>query len=161
VHKGIDLVRARQFARDARDLGIRVHGCFIFGLPGETEATMEETVRYAVSLPLETAQFYPLMVYPGTECYEWARKEGFLTTQDFSRWLTREGFHNCVVSRGNLTPVRLVEKCNEARRRFYLRPSYIWQKAREALTDPLQRTRLMRAFVTFWPHLVGITGRAR
>jgi radical SAM superfamily enzyme YgiQ (UPF0313 family) len=160
VRKGIDLEQARDFARNAADLGIRVHGCFIFGLPGETEATMEETIEYSLTLPLETAQFYPLMVYPGTDCYEWARKEGFLITQDFSRWLTREGYHNCVVSRGSLTPSHLVRKCNEARRRFYLRPSYIYRKMVEVVRDPSQRTRVFRALATFWPHLAGIAGRS-
>src|SRR5262245_39023499 len=36
VKKGIRLDRAREFTRNVRTLGIKVHGTFIMGLPGET-----------------------------------------------------------------------------------------------------------------------------
>src|SRR5688572_6318705 len=36
VKKGIRLERARQFTREAKALGIKIHGTFIMGLPGET-----------------------------------------------------------------------------------------------------------------------------
>lgn len=156
VGKGLTVEGARRFAHDAASVGIRVHGCFIFGLPGETTETIEETIKFSLTLPLDTAQFYPLMVYPGTECYDWANRGGYLTTQDFSRWLTRSGYHNCVISRGVLTPRFLVAQCNRARRSFYLRPSYIASKAVDVLKDPDQRTRLFKAFKTFWAHLAGL-----
>lgn len=156
IGKGLTVDRARRFAHDAAEAGVRIHGCFIFGLPGETADTMEETVRFALTLPLDTAQFYPLMVYPGTECYDWATRGGYLTTHDFSKWLTRSGFHNCVVSRGVLTPGFLVKKCEEARRRFYLRPSFIAGKIVDSIKDSDQRTRIFKAFGTFWAHLAGL-----
>ena len=68
------------------------------------------------------------MVYPGTEAYNWAAENNFLTTRDFNEWLTADGLHNCVVSRPGLTNYDLVEFCDRARRRFYMRPAYILKK---------------------------------
>src|SRR5437899_1942285 len=47
VRKGIRLETARQFTRQAKALGITIHGTFILGLPGETRETIEETIRFA------------------------------------------------------------------------------------------------------------------
>ena len=43
---------------------------------------------FAKELSPDTAQFFPLMVYPGTAAYDWAEKEGLLETNDYDRWLT-------------------------------------------------------------------------
>ena len=44
---GVRLDVARQFTRDAKSLGITIHGTFILGLPGETHETIQETVRWS------------------------------------------------------------------------------------------------------------------
>src|SRR5207253_2071743 len=43
VKKGVRLDVARQFTRHAKALGIRIHGTFVLGLPGETHETIVET----------------------------------------------------------------------------------------------------------------------
>ena len=52
---------------------------------------MEKTLVLAKELDPDTAQFYPLMVYPGTEAYDWAVTNGYLKTNDFRQWLTEAG----------------------------------------------------------------------
>ena len=47
VKKGVRLDVARRFTRDAKSLGITIHGTFILGLPGETRETIAETIRFA------------------------------------------------------------------------------------------------------------------
>src|SRR5437773_1355277 len=56
VKKGVRLDVARRFTRDARALGIRIHGTFVLGLPGETCETIEETIRFACELEPDTIQ---------------------------------------------------------------------------------------------------------
>ena len=51
VKKGIRLDMAREFTRHAKSLGIKIHGTFIVGLPGETPETIEETIRFAQVIP--------------------------------------------------------------------------------------------------------------
>ena len=70
-----------------------VHGCFMVGNPGETRESLERTLELAKRLSPDTAQFFPLMVYPGTRAFEWADTEKLLETRDYDRWLTPEGLH--------------------------------------------------------------------
>jgi coproporphyrinogen III oxidase-like Fe-S oxidoreductase len=42
------------------------------GNNGETKETMQQTLDLALKLNTDTAQFFPLIPYPGTEAYDWA-----------------------------------------------------------------------------------------
>jgi len=103
-------------------------------------------------LPAE--QGYSELLAAGTEAFEWVKQNGFLTTEDYSEWLTEEGTHNCVVSRPGLTRDDLVEFCNNARRRYYLRPSYMVSKMKQVITHPTERKRVLKASRTFFKYLV-------
>jgi anaerobic magnesium-protoporphyrin IX monomethyl ester cyclase len=153
VHKGTTLGKIKQFAKDAKKAGIMVHGCFILGLPYDTRKTIEETIEFAKELDPDTAQFYPVMVYPGTEAYEWSKREGYLITEDYSKWLTPEGWHNCMVSRPDISNKDLVKLCDEARIRFYFRPSYILKRLKLSMTDINEAKRTVKSGKTFFNYL--------
>jgi len=53
------------------------------GFPGETSATMAQTFKFAQKLRCDSAQFYPLFVYPGTRAYAWAVENNYLKSTDF------------------------------------------------------------------------------
>ena len=144
MKKSLQVERIRQFFQDARKAGVMIHGCFLLGNPGETKATLEKTLQLAKELNPDTAQFFPIMVYPGTEAYEWAKEHQYLTTEDFHLWLNQEGMHNCVVSRPGLSSEELVSFCDRARKEFYLRPSYIFSKFFQGLKDPYELMRLAK-----------------
>lgn len=152
--KQLRLEQSRQFVKDAKKAGVMIHGCFLVGLPGETQETMAETLEFAKELTTDTAQFFPLMVYPGTAAYRWAKKEGYLLTEDYSRWLTEDGMHNCVVERPDLTHRELVEFCDRARREYYLRPRYMIFKLRQIMTRPDEAKRTFKSLKRFWRHLL-------
>ena len=65
VKKGVRLDVARRFTRDAKALGITIHGTFILGLPGETRETIEETIRFAGEIDPHTIQVSLAAPYPG------------------------------------------------------------------------------------------------
>jgi radical SAM superfamily enzyme YgiQ (UPF0313 family) len=158
MRKGIGLADMKRFAADARRAGVLVHGCFLFGMPGETGRTMEQTLRFALELDPDTAQFYPLMVYPGTEAYERASREGLLAAHRWRDWLGPEGLHNCVVRTEALAPEQIVSFCDSARKRFYLRPRYVLRKLVRSIRDGDERRRTLKAFRSFWRYL--LPGRA-
>ncbi|MBI5253864.1 MAG: radical SAM protein [Euryarchaeota archaeon] len=153
VNKKTTKQQQLEFMENTRKLGLLVNGCFILGLTGDTKETIAETIEFAKELNPYTAQFYPLMVYPGTEAYEWARNNRYLITEDYSKWLTREGLHSCVLSRPELTNEQLVALCDEARRQFYLRPSYLLPMLRRMLTNPFEAKRVLKSSRTFFKHL--------
>jgi anaerobic magnesium-protoporphyrin IX monomethyl ester cyclase len=63
--------------RQIQDAGINVIGNYIFGLPDDTQQTMEETLALAQDLNCEMANFYSAMAYPGSPLYTLAVSEGW------------------------------------------------------------------------------------
>jgi radical SAM superfamily enzyme YgiQ (UPF0313 family) len=153
INKGITLEQSAEFARNARKAGLRVHGCFMMGNKGEDRQTLQHTLDFALRLPLDTAQFFPLMVYPGTEAYLWAEKKGYIRASGFRQWLTPEGMHNCVLHTEKLSARDLVDFCDFARRRFYLRPWYLAYKALDVMRNPGEIGRTVKAATTLANHL--------
>ncbi len=153
--KALTLEKMEAFAAAAQRAGVKVHGCFIVGFPQETSVTLQQTLQFAMRLPLDTAQFYPLMVYPGTRAYSEAARAGLITAPTFRDWLSPTGQHQCVVRNPRFSPEQLVSFCNFARRRFYLRKSWLWRNLKQVVTDQDERARVLRAAGTFVRHLLG------
>jgi radical SAM superfamily enzyme YgiQ (UPF0313 family) len=156
IHKGTTLEKIKEFAINAKKAGLMVHGCFILGLPFDTKETVAKTIEFAKELDPTSAQFYPIMVYPGTEAYEWAKKNNYLITDDYSKWLTPEGWHNCMVSRPGLTNDELVKMCDEARIKFYLRPKYLVKSIKLMTTSWSEVKRVFKSGRTFFSYLFKI-----
>ena len=135
MKKNLKLSVAEKFMENCRESGIMVHGCFMVGNLNETQETMGQTLSMAKKLMPDTAQFFPIMVYPGTAAYEEAKQKGYLSTEDFSKWLTEDGLHQSVVNLPNVTFKELVEFCDKARREFYTNPKYLMYKARQSLRN--------------------------
>ena len=154
MKKNIKLEKMHEFMKTAKKAGILIHGCFMAGLPGETEETMKQTLGLAKQLNPDTVQFYPVMVYPGTVAYDWYRQKGFLITEDFSKWLTPAGLHNTVVKTENLLPEALVRFCDNARREFYLRPGYLFYKMGQMIAHPREIKRTLKSLKTFTKYLL-------
>ena len=151
--KGISLARAKEFMRAACREGLLVHGCFMVGFPGETRASMENTLQYAISLEPDSAQFYPVFPYPGTEAYDWAARHGYLTTRNFRDWLTPAGHHAAVVDLPGLPHGVQEEFCERAYRRFHFRPKYLVQKLRQAIKRPREGWRSVRGLMAYLRYL--------
>src|SRR5215469_8729819 len=81
IKKGATVERARAFAKDCSDLGLVIHGDFILGLPGETKESIRNTINFAKTLDCETIQVSIAHAYPGTEFYEFAKVNGFITNE--------------------------------------------------------------------------------
>ena len=162
IHKGVhNTDKAIEFMRNSRMAGFLVHGCFMVGNPGDTKETLRMTLDYAKKLSPNTAQFYPIMAYPGTEAYKEALASGALESKDYSQWLDKDGFHRTTIHRAGLSSQALVDFCDQARREFYLRPSYMLSQAKLALFNSRERYRVFRGFGTLVKHLFRHHGALR
>jgi radical SAM superfamily enzyme YgiQ (UPF0313 family) len=83
IKKGATVQRARDFTKDCHDLGLTIHGDFILGLPGETKESIRNTINFAKTLDVETIQVSIAHAYPGTEFYDYAKANGFITNDVF------------------------------------------------------------------------------
>jgi len=107
--------------------GLETMGFFIFGLPGETEETMEDTINLALELEPDLANFMIAAPYPGTEMYTMILKNGRLFSDDWRDFAIHDEKARFEI--GEVTAELVERKWHEAYRRFYLRPSRIWRKA--------------------------------
>ena len=99
--------------------GIKPHGYFMFGLPGETHDTMRETINFAKSLPLYSAGFTTVTPFPGSQLWDYSVKNNLVLTRQWSRYNLKE---SSVLKYPNLSPIDLMRTQRKAFREFYLRP---------------------------------------
>jgi len=154
MRKGQTLEQQAKFMQNCRKLGILVHGCFMVGFPGETRETLNKTLELAIDLSPDSAQFYPVMPYPGTGAYQWAEKEGFLAADSFDDWLNPDGGHRCVLNLPGLTAKDLEDFCEHAVRRFHFRPRYMLRKGVQAVRQPKEGIRSVNALANFLRSIV-------
>ena len=149
IKKGVRLDAARRFTRDGKALGIAIHGTFILGLPGETRATIEETIRFACEIDPDTIQVSLAAPYPGTALYEEARRNGWLEAE---RLVDDAGVQVSALGYPHLPRTEIYRSVDEVYRRFYFRPRKMISLGAQMLTDPdLMRRRLSegRDFLRF------------
>jgi anaerobic magnesium-protoporphyrin IX monomethyl ester cyclase len=135
--------------RNLRRAGIKSFGFFIYGYPGDTVESMTKTTDYAIELDADFANFYPAVPYPGTPMFEKCKRDGLLTTDDWTRME-----YSYYILRGNgLDEHAVMQALNRARRRFFLRPSYLVRHLGEILRIVATDQRLV--FELAWRMLFG------
>jgi radical SAM superfamily enzyme YgiQ (UPF0313 family) len=149
MRKGQNREIQKKFVENAHKLGLLVHGCFMVGFPGETRETMNATLQLAKNIKPDSAQFYPVMPYPGTGAYAYYKREGYLAHEDFDRWLTDDGGHQCVINLPELTPNDIEQFCERAFRKFHFGPTYLFYKLGQAILSPKEGWRSFVAGLKF------------
>ncbi len=125
IKKGVSTDRMRKFAQDARRAGLMVLGDFIIGLPGETEDTVRQTIRFAKELKPNLIQFAVATPLPGTQFYEWTAEKGFLLATNLEQSLDEDGFQRCIVSYPEFADQDIEKWVDKALKSYYLSPSYV------------------------------------
>jgi len=70
MNKRVTVAEGRRATRVYREAGVEVAAFFIVGYPGETEASIEQTLALALELPLDEISFNVPMPLPGSALYE-------------------------------------------------------------------------------------------
>lgn len=131
MNKQISLEQVMKTVSYTKQRGIKVLGFFMFGFPGETRQTMEDTVRFALDLPLDYALFSILIPMPDTEIYSYYQEHGLgeywaeYTLAHHESELELIEFIGTEANRAETAQYAL-----EAYRRFYFRPRIIWNRLR-------------------------------
>tara|TARA_B100000676_G_C18085613_1_gene854768 strand:- start:1426 stop:2958 length:1533 start_codon:yes stop_codon:yes gene_type:complete len=107
-----------------RKAGMQSHCSFIFGLEGENEATLKETLDFALALDPDTASFSIAVPFPGTQLYDSYKEKGYIKTFDWKDY----GEEKPVFETEDLSSELLETYVVKAHRKFYFRPSYIFKR---------------------------------
>jgi hopanoid biosynthesis associated radical SAM protein HpnJ len=153
IKKGLRADIARRFTADCRTLGILIHGTFILGLPGETRQTIQQTIEFAKQINPHTIQVSLAAPYPGTTLYRQAIEAGWLAPNDALNLVNEHGVQLAAISYPHLSKEEIFHSMEVFYRRFYFRPSKIWEILREMLASWDMMKRRLREGVEFFRFL--------
>ncbi len=129
LNKGTTLEQAESAIYETRRAGILSQGLFILGLPGETEQTCRETMRFARKLDCDFAKFNLAVPYPGSRFFEDFRDTGAAAHPErFTSWYdwTQNGGRLMYVPEGmDGDTLRLLQR--RAMFFYYMRPRLIFR----------------------------------
>jgi radical SAM superfamily enzyme YgiQ (UPF0313 family) len=123
--KGIRLERMREAVGLANKHGLLTSGFFVLGLPGDTEQTIHDSIRFAVTSGLSDASFFIATPYPGTRLWDAVKDRINLKWDQYDQ----DAFIPLSCSE-NITPERLLALSRIANRKFYFRPKVFFHIAR-------------------------------
>ena len=69
-----------------KEYGLWVHGDFIVGIPGDTKESLDEMIKFAIDLDLNTAQIYSAQPLPGTPFYNQCNAQGWLVAKKWDEY---------------------------------------------------------------------------
>ncbi len=139
IKKGATIERARQFTKDCHKLGLKIHGDFIMGLPGETRETIRRTIDFAKEMDAETIQVSVAHAFPGTELFDYSVRNGFLANKDM---VDAGGQQLAHIEYPGLPADEILEAVHRFYDEYYFRPKAIFRILRKAVFDGGERKRL-------------------
>ncbi len=141
IKKGATVDMALRFTENARRLGLKIHGDFIVGLPGETRESLRRTVDFAKRLDVETIQVSIAHPYPGTEFYDYVQRNGLITIDS----MTDERGHQLPnITYPGLDRAELMDWVERFYGEYYFRPRVALRIMKRAVFDPGERRRLYK-----------------
>jgi radical SAM superfamily enzyme YgiQ (UPF0313 family) len=141
IKKGATIEMALRFTENCKKLGLVIHGDFIVGLPGETHESIRKTIDYAKRLDTETIQVSIAHPYPGTEFYDYAKKNNLISIDS----MTDEVGHQLpTVIYPGLDKSELMEWVERFYGEYFFRPRVIWRIVRKAIFNTHDRQRLTK-----------------
>jgi len=152
IKKGMRVDVARRFTKDCHELGITIHGTFILGLPGETKATIEETIRFACEVNPHTIQVSLAAPYPGTYLYAQAVREGWLDAEH-AELVDANGVQIAPLHYPHLSHTEIFNSVETFYRKFYFRSGKIASIVAEMAASPQMLKRRLREGVEFFHFL--------
>ncbi|CEF57220.1 hopanoid biosynthesis associated radical SAM protein HpnJ [Acetobacter ghanensis] len=154
IKKGMRVEVAREFTKNCHELGIKIHGTFILGLPGETKETIQETIRFAQEINPHTLQVSLAAPYPGTALFKEATENGWLDESN-AELLDENGVQIAPLHYPHLSHTEIFNSVEEFYKKFYFRAPKIASIVGEMVRSPQMMKRRLREGVEFFQFLKG------
>ncbi len=118
--KGTTVAQGVDAARWTHDAGMEVSGTFLVGLEGETEETVDSSIRFAVDNDLDYVQVNVAVPLPATGFGKRHGRKGLESNPEAFRWIGADTTESANIEGGGF-PVHV----RRFYQRFYLRPGYV------------------------------------
>ena len=120
IGKNITLDEIRDTVDAFKKAKIKIYNYFVLGLPWDDEATMSETIDFAIELDSDFVSFYTATPLPGTRFYNFIKNELHEEVESYEN-----AYYEPCVSTYSLSKEQVMEFHKNAVKAFYLRPLYI------------------------------------
>jgi radical SAM superfamily enzyme YgiQ (UPF0313 family) len=127
LNKGATVDQISEACAQVRATGMSLVIGAIFGIPGETESSMRETIDMAIALKPSFAKVSILTPYPGTPLFNSLENEGRILNRDWSRYGFQKTFpaDDPIWRHDTLEWSVILDYYQRFYREFYLRPGYV------------------------------------
>jgi radical SAM superfamily enzyme YgiQ (UPF0313 family) len=117
-------VNIRDVCNSINDAEINIISNYIFGFPGDTRETMQETLDLALELNTEMANMYPCQALPGSPMYYAAKKNGWALPDSYEGYgfLTYE---SQPLPTKSLSAAEVLKFRDAAWQKYFTNPAYL------------------------------------
>jgi len=145
LNKGITLSQIKKTIKMVRRHGIVTFSTWILGIPGEDEAMVKKTIKFAKEIGTELALFFLPVPYPGTDLIDICRKDGGLVED--AKWedYSSVDFSNPVYVNPLIGKEKMLKLLRYAYLSYYLSPKILWRNLK-CVKDWHDLTRYWRGF---------------
>ena len=143
IKKELNQEIVKKVVQDVADVGIETVGFFMIGFPTETKQEIENTINFALELPLTRAIFAKVTPLPGTELFDlWEEKyseTGKVDWKTFNYYQFDADWADCSFE-------EIAKLQTRATFRFYMRPKQLFTMMRQLKFAQYKRafTRLIK-----------------
>ena len=134
MKKGNKINKIKEGIKKMKDNGFHVHATFIFGMPGETEKSIQQTIDFSKELDPTTVQFSTAIPYPKTEFYQYLEDKGYLDNKNWEDSLPMQPTYQYP----ELSKDDLKTAVKKAYRSYYFRGKYVKIGVNGLLTEPFR-----------------------
>jgi anaerobic magnesium-protoporphyrin IX monomethyl ester cyclase len=123
IRKNLDLEKVREMITISDSLDIIGHGFFMLGFPTETEDEMRQTIDYALSSRLHSANFFIVQPFEGTDIYDMFKE----LHPEMANSSDRFSYYEANFEIYEIPRTRVQDLVKQAHRDFFLTP---WRLAK-------------------------------
>jgi len=127
IRKGVRRQQVREAVAMVRESDIDALLFCVLGFVGETRETMRETIQFLKTVPASFITLGTAVPAPGTEFYRFMEDKGYL---HHKQWDLYDPLKGPVYNYPELSGEEIFSTAADGLRQFYLRPSYILDRAR-------------------------------
>ena len=117
-------VKITDLMQNMRDAGISIGGNYIFGLPMDTNESMQNTLDFAMENKTEMVNFYCAMAYPGSPLHKTARQKGWELPSTYSGY-SQHSYDMLNLSNDNLSAAEIMAFRDKAFMTYNSHPDYL------------------------------------
>ena len=133
-----------QVVRRIQQAGINVLGNYIFGLPDDTQESMQATLDLALDLNCEFANFYCAMAYPGSPLYTQAVAKGLELPDSWSGF-SQHAYHTKPLANQYLSAAEILAFRDKAFTTYFTHQPYLNMVKQKFGQDVVEHIRRMVA----------------